>query len=188
MKQKTVAKGTFFSPALQADGPYELIDIMEGRTVTGRAVRCVRSQQMFDVAVLSKPTAPQVNDQVLAFYREIAAWLVANAPNDPARQRAALRMVRRAVTEEYLIDDLERDITWIATADLAARIVFLRDNLDERSRERIIEFAAEIGSTSSNLSETDAEFIERVGVGMGLPAPAVYDIVVAKMTQPPAVA
>jgi hypothetical protein len=188
IKHKTVSKGTFYSPALNSDGPYELVNVMEGRTVTGQAVKCVRSQQLFDISVLSRPTAPQINDQVTAFYREIGAWLVANAPSNPARQRAALRMLRRAVSEDYVISDLERDVAWIATADLGERIAFLRDNVDERGRERIVEFGAEVGAVSGGVSETDAEFIERVGVGLGLPAAAVYDIVVAKLHQPPAVA
>ena len=50
VKHKVVGSGVFFSPALNADAPYELLDVVEGRTVTAKAVRCVQSQQVFDIS------------------------------------------------------------------------------------------------------------------------------------------
>lgn len=185
VKYKKVGTGVFFSPALEEDAPYELLDVIEGRTVVGKRVRCVKSKELFDVDALAKPTNAQLIDQVAAAFREIGAWLVANAPDNPARQRAALRATRRTIRENYLADDLERDVAWIATADLGQRIGFLRDNMTESGKEQMVEFGAEIASSGGQLSETDAEFIERVGTGLGLPREAVYDIVVAAVQQPP---
>ena len=148
-------------------------------------MRCVRSKELFDLDVLAKPTNAQLIDQVAAAFREIGAWLVANAPNHPARQRAALRAIRRTIKENYLADDLERDVAWIATADLGQRIGFLRDNMTESGKEQMVAFGAEIASSGGQVSESDAEFIERVGTGLGLPREAVYDIVIAAMQQPP---
>ena len=165
------------------DLPYELIEVTEGRAVTGRAVRCVQSQQMFDVSTLATPTQAQIKAQVMAAYREVGAWLVANSPHSPSRHRTALRLIRRTVSDSYLVDDLERDMTWIATADLGQRIGFLRDQMIDAEKERLIDFGAEIAASSGELSESDAEFIERVGTGMGLPSEAVYDIVLAKLSQ-----
>lgn len=185
VKYKKVGTGVFFSPALDEDAPYELLDVIEGRTVVGKKVRCVRSNELFEVDALAKPTNAQLIDQVAAAFREIGAWLVANAPDNPARQRTALRAIRRTIRENYLADDLERDVAWIATADLGQRIAFLRDNMTESGREQMVAFGAEIASSGGQLSETDAEFIERVGTGLGLPREAVYDIVVAAVQQPP---
>jgi len=42
--------------------------------------------------------------------------------------------------------------------------------------------AADIGSAGGDLSQTDAEFIETVGVGLGLPIESVYDLVVQAVT------
>lgn len=184
-KYKKVGSGVFFSPTLEADAPYELLDVVEGRTVVGKKIRCVQSKELFDLDVLVKPTNAQLIDQVSAAFREIGAWLVANGPNNPPRQRAALRTIRRTIKENYLADDLERDVSWIATVDLGQRIAFLRDNMTETGKEQMVEFAAEIGTAGGQLSESDAEFVERVGTGLGLPREAVYDIVVAAVQQAP---
>ena len=187
VKYKKVGSGIFFSPVLEADSPYELLDVVEGRTVVGKKVRCVQSKELFDLDVLNKPTNTQLIDQISAAFREIGAWLVANAPNNPPRQRAALRAIRRTIKENYLADDLDRDVAWIATADLGQRIAFLRDNMTDGGRDQMVKFAAEIASSGSQVSETDAEFIERVGTGLGMPREAVYDIVVSAIQKPPTI-
>ena len=185
VKYKKVGSGVFFSPALEADAPYELLDEISGRTVIGKKVRCVRSKEVYDVDVLAKPTNAQLIDQVAAAFREIGAWLVANDPNNPPRQRAALRLIRRTIKENYLSDDLERDVAWIATADLGQRIAFLRENMTASGKDQMVKFAAEIASSGANVSETDAEFIERIGTGLGLPREEVYDVVLSAVQLPP---
>lgn len=185
VKYKKVGSGVFFSPALEADGPYELLDEISGRTVIGKKVRCVQSREIYDVSVLCKPTNAQLIDQVAAAFREIGAWLVANDPSNALRQRAAIRLVRRTIKEDYLSDDLERDVAWIATADLGQRIAFLRDNMTASGKDQMIKFAAEIASSGSDVSETDAEFIERIGLGLGLPREEVYDVVISAVHRPP---
>jgi hypothetical protein len=182
VKHKVVGSGVFFSPALNADAPYELLDVIEGRTVTSKAVRCVQSQQIFDIDTLSRPTNAQMIDQVSAAFREVGAWLVANAPNNPARHRGALRMIRRTIRDNYLSDDLQRDVAWIAQADLGARIAFLNGSLNAEGKEEMVVFAATIGSTGGDLSPTDAEFIERLGTGLGLPVDRVYELVISSVT------
>ena len=46
----------------------------------------------------------------------------------------------------------------------------------------MVQMAAEIGSCGGDLSQTDAEFIETLGVGLGLPIEMVYDLVVQAVT------
>ena len=55
--------------------------------------------------------------------------------------------------------------------------------IEEVSLGDFVMTGGEIAASSGELSESDAEFIERVGTGMGLPSEAVYDIVLAKMSQ-----
>ena len=129
VKYKTVGTGVFWSPALERDADYELLETIEKRVVTGKAVRCVESGEVYDLSVLTKPTDAQMIDQVAAAFREIGAWLVANAPDNPSRHRAALRAIRRSIRDNYLADDLDRDVVWIGGADFGARIAFLRDHL-----------------------------------------------------------
>lgn len=182
VKHKVVGSGIFFSPALNADAPYELLDVVEGRTVTAKAVRCVQTQEIFDVDVLARPTNAQMIDQVSAAFREVGAWLVANAPNNPARHRAALRLIRRTIRDNYVSEDLQRDVAWIASADLGARISFLNGSLNDEGKEEMVVFASKIGSTGGDLSPSDAEFVERLGTGLGLPVDRVYELVIESVT------
>ena len=178
VKHKVVGSGVFYSPALDADAPYELLDVVEGRTVTAKAVRCVQTKQVFDVEVLARPTNAQMIDQVSAAFREVGAWLVANAPDNPARHRAALRLIRRTIRDNYLSEDLQQDVGWIASADIGARIAFLQGNFTDEGKEEMVVFAARIGSTGGPLSPSDAEFIERLGTGLGVPVERVHDLVI----------
>ncbi len=178
VKYKTIGTGTFWSPALERDAEYELLEVIEKRAVTGKAVKCVETGEIFDIAVLTKPTDAQMIDQVAASFREIGAWLVANAPDNPVRHRAALRLIRRTIRDNYLADDLDRDVVWIGSADFGARIAFLRDHLTDPGKIEMVQMAADIGAAGGELSKTDAEFIETLGVGLGLPIEGVYDIVV----------
>ena len=183
VKHKVVGSGVFFSPALQADAPYELLDVVEGRTVTAKAVRCVQSDQIFDIDVLARPTNAQMIDQVSAAFREVGAWLVANAPNNPARHRGALRLIRRTIRDNYVSEDLQSDVAWIATADLGARIAFLDGSHNDAGKEEMVVFGATIASTGSELSPSDAEFIERLGTGLGLPIERVHELVIDAVTK-----
>ncbi|MGI9605011.1 MAG: hypothetical protein ACR2P0_02610 [Acidimicrobiales bacterium] len=181
VKYKTVGSGTFWSPALESDGEYELLDVLEHRAVTAKAVRCVRSQEIYDLSVLTRPTDAQLIDQIAAGFREIGAWLVAASPENQVRQRTALREIRRTIRDNYVADDLDRDMAWIASSDFTERIAFLRDHLIDEGKEQMVRMAGHIASVGCTMSHADAEFIESLGVGLGLDVERVLDLVVAEV-------
>ena len=73
-------------------------------------------------------------------------------------------------------------MAWIASADLGSRISFLNGSFTTEGKEEMVVFAAKIGSTGGDLSPSDAEFIERLGTGLGLPVDRVYELVIESVT------
>jgi hypothetical protein len=161
---KVVEKGMFTSPALGVDSQYELIE--DDSMPQGLAVRCVESKTTHDISVLAQPTLAQLTSQHQGFVREISAWLVANAPQNTSRQRAAVREIRRLTSLDYVSDDLENDVEWVRTADLSKRMHVLGKHLDEARRVGLIELAATVGAAGDGLAESDAQFIEILGTGL----------------------
>ncbi len=173
-KTEVVETGVFASPATRKDSPYELLQDPEG----GLSVRCIESGATYDTSILAKPTHAQIEDQRLAFLREIAAWLSTNGPSDPLREEAAATSISLSLQAEYTQADLGDDRQWILSNDLSVRVPLLRDGLDEACRLELIQFAASIGAVGNGISETDAQFIEFLGAGLGLDPNVVTDTVV----------
>jgi len=114
------------------------------------------------------PYSPdELRDQWAALVREIPAWLVANDPDNPSRRRCAVREVRRITQEGYVADDLDDDVDWIMNNDLGRRLPIVMHH-DMAHRRELVELAAEIGAVSTGLSESDTQFIELLGAGLGI--------------------
>ncbi len=118
----------------------------------------------------------ELREQWVALVREIPAWLSANDPHNPSRRRVAVREVRRITQEGYVADDLDDDIEWIMTNDLGRRLPIVI-HLGEAARRELIELAAEVGTVGTGLTETDAQFIELLGSGLGIDADMVEAVV-----------
>lgn len=125
------------------------------------------------------PYSPEeLENQRIALIREVPAWLVANAPDDPGRRRAAVRQVRHLTGENYVADDLDDDVEWILSHDLGLRLPILA-NLEIEARRALLELAAEVGAVGSGFSPTDAQFVELLGAGLQLENELVTSIVMA---------
>jgi hypothetical protein len=107
----------------------------------------------------------ELENQRIALIREVPAWLVANAPDDPARRRAAVRQIRYLTGEDYVADDLDDDVEWILKHDLGLRLPIIA-NLEIDARKALLELAAEVGVVGSGFSQTDAQFVELLGAGL----------------------
>lgn len=169
-----IETGTFASPTTKSDAPYELVQHPTGELV----VTCLTTGTAHDVSVLAEPTNADIESQRRAFMREIAAWLSANGPANPPREQLAVEEVGRALNAVYTAQDLADDREWIKTNDLSKRVNLLKKGLVEPSRLQLVEFAAQIAAAGSGVSETDAQFIEILGVGLGLQRDVVNNTVV----------
>ena len=177
-RAKVIESGTFRSPALGVDSPYELIE--DSGREDGLAVRCTESKETYGTDVLSHPTIGQIDDQFRAFVREVCAWLIANNPS-PVREEASVAEIRRATSLDYTAVDLANDVEWIKTFDLTGRMHFLAGNMpDEKRRLELLHVAANVAA-SSGLSESDAKFVEVLGTGLGFDGDTVMNIVVSAM-------
>ncbi len=174
--------GVFASPATKADSPYQLTQHPTGQLV----VTCLTTGTNYPVSVLAIPTHSDVEQQRRAFVREVAAWLTTNGPNNPAREQVAVAEVQRMLSVSYTAEDLADDRTWIQSNDLSKRVKILKGGLEEATRLEIVEFAARVGAAGSGVSETDAQFIEILGVGLGLQREIVANAVVAAVQSPAA--
>ena len=179
--QPTVLEtGVFASPATQADSPYELHQHPTGELM----VRCMTSGNNYDVSVLAVPTHADIESQKRAFVRELAAWLCTNGPDNPPRQQLAVVEVSRLLNAQYTAADLGDDRMWIKSNDLSNRVKLLKNGLPEQERLGLVQFAARVAAAGSGVSETDAQFIEILGVGLGLNRDVVTDAVVAAIQAP----
>jgi len=125
------------------------------------------------------PYSPEeLENQRIALIREVPAWLVANAPHDPVRRRAAVRQIRHLTGENYVADDLDDDVEWILTHDLGLRLPILA-NLEIEARQALVELAAQIGAVGSGFSPTDAQFVELLGAALQVEDEVVTRIVMA---------
>ena len=174
---KVVEKGMFTSPALGADSPYELI--IDKSMPNGLAVRCVESKETYGTEILATPTLAEVNQQHNAFVREVCAWLVANSPA-AERQAAAVSEIRRLTALDYTSDDLTADVEWIRQTEISHRLRILAAHLDDGRRMGLLRIAAAVAA-SSGLGETDAQFIERLGTGLGFDEDTVMQVVITAM-------
>ena len=176
-RAKIIEKGMFASPALGIDSPYELIE--DSDRPDGLAVRCTASKETYGTEVLAYPTIGQIDDQQRAFVREICAWLMANNAS-PAREQAAVQETRRATSMDYTAVDLANDREWIKSFDLTGRMRFLAANADEQRRLDVLHVTANVAA-SSGLSESDAQFVELLGAGLGIDGDTVMGIVMSAM-------
>ncbi len=174
---KVVEKGMFTSPELGVDTPYELI--VDSSMPDGLAVRCVESKQKYGTEVLAAPTIAQVNQQHNAFVRELSAWLVANGAAQE-RQAAAVQEVRRLTGLDYTSDDLTNDVMWIRKTEISHRLPILSQHLDDGRKIGLLRLAAAVAA-SSTLGESDAQFIERLGAGLGFDEDTVMQVVLNAM-------
>ena len=179
-KPQVVETGVFASPATQADSPYELLQAKDGQM----SVRCVQSDTTYDTSVLARPTNADLQAQRGAFLREIAAWLCTNGPSDPVRESSAVNEVSQALQAEYSAADLNDDRQWIQHHDLSQRVPILKDGLADYDRLAIVEFAARVGAAGNGISQTDAQFIEHLGLGLGLHQDVVAEKVVNAIQSP----
>lgn len=120
----------------------------------------------------------ELENQRIALIREVPAWLVANAPDDPARRRAAVRQIRHLTGENYVADDLDDDVEWILTHDLGLRLPIIA-NLEIEARQALLELAADVGVVGSGFSPTDAQFVELLGAGLHVDDDVVSSIVIS---------
>lgn len=174
--------GVFASPATGADAPYQLTQHPSGQLM----VTCLTSGTNYDVSVLAIPTHAAVDAQRRAFIRELAAWLSTNGPDNPPREQMAVSEVSRLLSATYTAEDLASDRAWIASNDLSKRVKILKNGLSEQDRLGLVEFAARVGAAGTGVSETDAQFIEILGVGLGLDRDVVMNTVVAAIQAPSA--
>lgn len=174
---KVVEKGMFTSPALGIDAPYELI--IDKSMPNGLAVRCIESKEMYGTEILATPTLVEIDQQHNAFVRELCAWLVANSAA-AERQGAAVSEIRRLTALDYTADDLTADVEWIRQTEISHRLRVLTAHLDDRRRMGLLRIAAAVAA-SSGLGETDAQFIERLGSGLGFDEDTVMQVVVTAM-------
>lgn len=172
--------GVFASPATQTDSPYQLTQHPTGELV----VTCLTTGTNYDVSVLAVPTRADVESQRRAFIREIAAWLSTNGPDNPPREQVAITSVSQMLYATYSADDLASDRAWIASNDLSKRVTILKNGTSMNERLALVEFAARIAAAGSGVSETDAQFIEILGVGLGLERETVTNAVVAAIQAP----
>jgi len=177
---KVVEKGMFTSPTLGIDSPYELIE--DSSKPNGLSVRCVESKDIFDTDLLAKPTLAQLEDQHNAFAREVCAWLVANNDSE-TRRTSSVDAIRDLTSLDYVAEDLDADVEWVRQFDVTARMRVLSVHLPEHRRMELLQLAAR-AAASSGLSESDAQFVELLGSGLGFDADAVMDVVLEAMGNP----
>lgn len=175
--RKVVEKGVFTSPALGVDSPYELVE--DSGRENGLAVRCVESKEMYDTDVLAAPTLAQLSEQHNGFVRELGAWLVANNGN-PAREQAAVSQVRSRTAMDYSVEDLQDDVVWVRQNGLSARMKLLGAHLSNERKTGLLETAAAIAG-SNGVSQSDAQFLELLGQGLGFEADVVMEILVSRI-------
>ena len=179
---KALEKGMFLSPALGVDAPYELIE--DEFMPNGLAVRCIESKTKHDTEVLATPTLSDMADQHRAFVREVCAWFVANGRENPARQHTAVHEVRRLTGSDYVFEDVAEDVAWVRDNDLSTRLHVLGKYLDEARRKGLVQLAARMGTAGGELSQSDTQFIELLGVGLKLTPEFVAETVLAAMSAP----
>ena len=183
--QPTVLEtGIFPSPATIEDGPYELRQLPTGELV----VLCVESGTEHGTEVLARSLYADVESQRRAFIREMAAWFYTNGPKDDVRAQHAIVEVQRALGSEYDEDLLQADREWLQTHDLSLRVPILYKGLPEQARRELVEFAGRVATAGDGVSQSDAQFIEILGAGLGFDSAKVADIVVAAMRASSAVA
>jgi len=179
---KVVETGIFTSPTLGCDSPYELVE--DASKPSGFSVRCVESNDVFDTDVLATPTLAQLDEQHDAFARELSAWLVANNDSE-VRRESAISEVRELTNLDYSPEDLVGDVEWVRAVDLSARMRVLSAHLPQDRRSALLRLAAQVAA-SSGISESDAQFIELLGTGVGFHSDVIMAVVVEAMHKPKA--
>ncbi len=169
--------GEFFSPALDADGPYELLERRSRNVAPHMVVRCVSSDTEHPVAALERPTAKQIRAQAIAASREIGAWIASHDLEDAVRQVVAVRAIRRRLRENYVAEDLHSDLQWIQTIDLGERLSVLQQWAEPHIRQDLVRLAAEVATATGNTTMTDVSAIELLGTGLGVTPDVVSEIV-----------
>ena len=179
-KSIVIETGLFASPATQTDSPYELSQDSNGEL----EVKCLTSGGTYEVSVLAVPTKADIESQKRAFIRELAAWLCTNGPQNFPREQLAVTEVSEMLNAEYSAADLADDRQWIQSNDLSKRIKLLKEGLPEEERLGLVQFAARVGAAGTGISESDAQFIEILGVGLGLTKEVVTDAVLSAIQSP----
>ncbi|MEM9202059.1 MAG: hypothetical protein AAGC53_10380 [Actinomycetota bacterium] len=172
-RQKVIGSGTFFSPALGADGPYELVEARRWFTlffipiiplnVLGTFVRCTQSNASYDPKVLEGPTNAQFMDQLSAAVREIVV-AVAKADDmvTDEERRLAVEIVR-GYSDSYTAEMFETDLARSAAEILDDRLAFLSTSLNESGKERLLTAAATMMTADGSIDERDRAAVIDVG-------------------------
>jgi len=175
---RTIGQGVFFCRRCGGDRDYRL---RSGRrfitiffipliplTKTGAHVQCLSCKTRYVTEVLDQPTAAQMQDQLPAGMRALAAVMLnAGDPESGPARRRALDAVREAGQRGFDESALEEDLAKPGAA-LTPDITALGSQLQVHAREWYLAEAIRIGLADGPLSPAERNAAEYIAATLGM--------------------
>ena len=188
VRTKTLAEGTFFSPAAGEDAPYRLVEVrrwfvlfsipIAPANVLGTFVECQATKTTYDPAVLDNPADTEFTDQLSGALREvIAAVMVADEEVVAAERETALTILRDHVGEHYDDDALTLDLRRAEAGPLDDRLIHLAGALNEHGKEELLTSAVDVMVADGTVDDREIDLIRLMGEHLSLPASHVRDVI-----------
>ncbi|MEM9464918.1 MAG: hypothetical protein AAGA90_06080 [Actinomycetota bacterium] len=177
-RTKVLGTGTFYSPALGADGPYELVEARRWFTlffipliplsVLGTFVRCTQTQSTYDPRVLDGPTNAEFMDQLYAAMREVVVAVAsADGQITDEERRLAVEIVG-GYSSAYTAETFASDLTRAHDQPLDQRLAFLSTSLNDSGKERMLAAAATMMTADGSIDDRDRAAVSDIGGKLGM--------------------